>query len=55
MSKPNYSVRLNPDLVNITKAMGLELSKVFEQAMENIVNSKQCPTCKQELKKCRDK
>ena len=43
--KPNYSFRLDKDLIEKARAKGLDVVKIVENALAKAVNFKKCPYC----------
>lgn len=49
MSKKVTSVRLEPELIEKAKAMGLNLSLILENALAKTLKDKKCILCKQTI------
>jgi post-segregation antitoxin (ccd killing protein) len=50
MSKPVKSFRIDQDLIDKAKELGLDVAKIIENALSKAVKSKKCPYCGEKYK-----
>lgn len=53
MAKEKYNYRLDPEIVEAVKKYNINISRLIEETLRDIVKIEKCPTCGQEIKKIR--